>query len=166
MFNVLYALKDQKSCLEQLSRVAKDNAVLMIFDYTCSDESSESDLADLTGKPMRPIKSDSLHKCLKETGWEIIDEIDLSEKYINWYSDFLKSMEAKKSSLLEEFTEEAYDTVKNVFGNILKELNEKKLGGKVYFSSYNKFDSISKNNETVGGDGSNNNLTSRLHSRL
>lgn len=133
-FNVFYAVRDQQNCLQTLAKLAKNNALLVIFDYTLLNLSKHHGLTDLVGNEMQPIIPSQLRLWLAEAGWKIIEEVDLSLKFKDWYKNFLVKMETNQKELLEEFSQDAFDKVKNTFSNLLKLLEEKTIGGTVIYA--------------------------------
>lgn len=138
MLNVFYTFINQREILEKLGEVAKKNAILIIFDYNYHDESEKSnvELKDLELKPMYPICLTNVKGWLKEAGWELIEIVDISDKYKNWYSKFLKNLNNNKVSLLEEFTEDAFNKVSYTFSSLIKNIKNNKIGGCIVYARY------------------------------
>jgi len=135
LFNVFYALKErQRESLHHLAKIAKPGAILVIFDYTHRNLDKPHGLIDLAGTPMAPIVPGLLHKWLEETGWEIVEETDLSPQFKQWYSDFLIKFENKREELLQQFTQEAFDKVYDTFSQLLKQLNAEIIGGTAVYA--------------------------------
>lgn len=132
MFNVLYAIEDKKELLEELFKVAKPGAVLALFDYT-TEESSLS-LRDLADKPMYPLVLKDLKKSLSESGWEILEVVDLSPQFLTWYEELLNKMEKEEATLSDRFSNEDRRKVKNTFTTIYQWLRTSLLGGAVIYA--------------------------------
>jgi ubiquinone/menaquinone biosynthesis C-methylase UbiE len=136
LFNVFYNLDEQKKSLQQLANIAKPEAILIIFDYTVLNSEKIAKMTDLAGKQMQPLRSDRIKEWLNTSGWEIVKEINVSSKYIDWYREFINKLILKKQELLQEFTEETFNKILDVFQAILHELNEKNLGGTILYSKH------------------------------
>jgi len=134
LFNVFYALPEQKEALATMKKVAKKNALLVIFDYTYPNKSKPSTLTDLNDKLMQPIQPNDLEDWLKETGWELIETTDLSGKFEEWYEVFLSKLVQDKEQILNEFTQEAYDKVYDTFSAIGENIQRRELGGNVFYA--------------------------------
>ena len=139
LFNVFYALPEQQKSLKKLSDIAKSGAILAIFDYTQANPNSIG-LKDLAGKSMNPIYLNDIKKWLKETGWELIEIVDISNKYNEWYSSLLKNLQSQKDNLLNEFTNETYEKVLSTFSFLSNKIKSKEMGGSIIYA---------KNHETV-----------------
>ena len=127
LFNVLYAIEDKVSALDQLARVSKPGAILMIFDYSVVDSSEP--MLDLAGKPMRPICMKKIKQQLQESGWEVLEMNDISSKFIVWYEQLLQKLEEKNQELKGHFLEEDIAKVSATYVHILHHLRRKTLGG-------------------------------------
>ncbi|OAI49592.1 hypothetical protein AYO45_02230 [Gammaproteobacteria bacterium SCGC AG-212-F23] len=149
LFNVFYAIPDQKICLKQLAAVAKPGALMVIFDYTlCSPEHIPSsphafsgdlqddkfNMKDLADKPMHPVNLQDLKNWLPATGWNLIEIVDLTSEYKRWYEDFLKLMIAHKDTLLKTFTEQSFTKVYETFSALLNALKTKKISGSIIYA--------------------------------
>jgi hypothetical protein len=138
MFNVFYAFPEQKESLKKLAEIAKPEAILTIFDYTQNNK-NRVELKDFSDKPMNLIYLNDLTSWLMETGWNLIEVTDISNKYRDWYANFLKNLEDNKTSLLEEFTEDAFDKVNLTFSFLLKKIQDKEIGGSIIYAKRDKF---------------------------
>ncbi len=136
LFNVFYALPDQLRSLQKLAGLAKPDAILAIFDYT-QTHSNNIQLKDLAEKKMNPIRIDDLKDWLKQTNWELIEVVDLSNKYEEWYSKSLETLKSQKDSLLQEFTEKTYDKVLSTFSFLSNKIKNKEMGGSMIYAKHN-----------------------------
>jgi SAM-dependent methyltransferase len=135
MFNVFYIFSNKDAVLKTLANIAKPNSLLIIFDYTQA-KGHKINLKDLAGKPMYPIYIDATVKSLNETGWELIEISDISDKYDKWYSDFLDRLKIEKEHLLKEFTEQSYDIVLTTFSFLLAGIKNREIGGGIIYARY------------------------------
>jgi ubiquinone/menaquinone biosynthesis C-methylase UbiE len=137
MFNVLYAVQNKKESLQCLANVAKENAILTIFDYVSANESLFT-LEDLAGKSIRPVVVKDLEIWLQEAGWELIELDDITFKYEEWYRGFLNKLNATRNSLLEKFTSEAINKVQDTFSFLLTSICKKQIGGAIISAKKSK----------------------------
>ncbi len=131
-FNVMYAIEDKKNTLKSLNAIAKPGATLMIFDYI--DKGNDFLLTDLAGNPMYPINLKAFQEDLIGSGWEMLEVIDLSDKYIIWYENLLDKLFQERVSLAQNFSKEDIERVEFTFNRILKWLKEASLGGILIFA--------------------------------
>lgn len=127
LFNVLYAIEDKVQALKQLAKVSKPGAILMIFDYSITDNNEP--ILDLVGKPMRPIDTKKIKRQLYESGWEVLETRDLSEMFIVWYEQLLQKLEEKKHEIKGNFLEQDIAKFSATYLHILHQLRNKSLGG-------------------------------------
>lgn len=137
LFNVFYALPEQQKILEKLARVSKTGAILAIFDYTQIISNSVA-LKDLADKTMNPIHIDSLKNWLKQTGWELIEIIDLSNQYDEWYTTLLEKLKSQKEDLLQEFSDQSYEKVLSTFSFLSSKIKNKEMGGSLIYAKLHK----------------------------
>ena len=126
-FNAFYAFPDQLQALKALKKVAAVSAELLLFDYVDYGGCRRED-EDLS-KIFYPIDFNVIDELLEEAGWEKTSVENLDKEYKRWYSDFLEKMKNKKTELIEEFGEDAYQYAYKNYVGLLKSIEEKKLGG-------------------------------------
>ncbi len=126
LFNVIYAIEDKKALLHELFKVAKPGAILALFDYTTE---VGVQLTDLAGKPMYPIILDQMMVDLVATGWEIVEVVDLTTRFLTWYGDSLRKIEG-----ISSFSEADISKVKSVFTMIYDRLGSSEFGGTVIYA--------------------------------
>ena len=131
LFNVMYAIEDKPLLLIKLSAVAKTGAILAIFDYTAKDGILE--LQDLAAKPMYPIALDSLPENLKISGWEVLEVVDLSQRYLTWYRNLLDKLLEERQTLSRQFSQADITRVQTTFSSLAERLENSSLGGVVIY---------------------------------
>ncbi len=138
-FSVLYALESssQQEIFHKLSRIAQPGAIIAISDYVLLDEDRHP-IVDFANKPMCPPSLTELKTWLNQSGWEIIGEFDLWDKYQRWYDLFLKRLDTLKESLLLEFESETISVVRDTFQTILNKINEKIWNGSLIYAQLKK----------------------------
>lgn len=139
LFSVLYAIKDKKQLLSELNKIAKPGAILLLFDYSLPMPSSQTTttplaIKDLSGKEIYPIQLNTISKDLKDTGWEIKEQKDLSENYKTWYKTLLSKLQSHKKELKLKFSEEDINKVEATFSYLLSQLEQGHLGGVVIYA--------------------------------
>ncbi|MBX9922836.1 MAG: class I SAM-dependent methyltransferase [Rhabdochlamydiaceae bacterium] len=132
MFNVLYAIPEKKELLESLFQIAKPEAILVLFDYTTQEE--ESQLVDLAGKPIYPMQLDKIQQDLNCIGWNVLEVIDLSFQFVQWYEKLLGKLEREQEELLRTFSSQDIEKVRSTFVSILSQIEGKKMGGCVIYA--------------------------------
>lgn len=133
LFNSAYAISDKRKLLEVLNKIANPNSILVIFDYQTKDEKALA-VKDFAGKPMYPIKLDSISQDLKETHWGLLETEDLSDEFINWYDQFLQKLYQQKAHLESKFSKEDIEQVNDSFSYFSSELKTSKMGGVVIYA--------------------------------
>jgi SAM-dependent methyltransferase len=128
LFNVAYAIKDKRALLKSLASISKPDGILVLFDYAQENE-SVSEIKDLANKPMYPISFSSIEQTLAETGWNVIETVNTTQQYIDWYTAFNNKLEAKVNELERKFSREDIAKVRKTFAHILYQLNNKELSG-------------------------------------
>lgn len=132
LFNVIYAIEDKETLLNQIYSVTKPGGVLVLFDYTSKD--GEFPFQDLSGKVMYPIALNSIQDQLKSSCWEILEVTDLSSQYIDWYKNLLIKISQEHEKLVQVFSEEDISRVTTTFNILLDWLKDFSLGGVVIYA--------------------------------
>lgn len=133
LFNVIYNFKDKLAILKNFACVAKEGAILAIYDIHVSQRKDEP-LWDLGGNPTYPMQLDSLREDLHASGWEIVEITDLSDQYVIWYRELLQRLSQEHSKLLEEFSEEVIKKVTTIIQPLLLGLENSSLGAAVVYA--------------------------------
>ncbi len=100
LFNVLYALDDQRRALGALARVARPAARLVILDYidrrlTEGDEAGQLSQGFLPNPP----KPAEIEDSLVDAGWQLESLVSIDERYERWYSQLVAKIEAKRGEI-------------------------------------------------------------------
>lgn len=126
MFSAAYAIENKKGLFEQIASVSQSGAILVLFDYASQDTLSVNDFA---GKPIHPLNLISIANDLHQTGWELREYQNLTDKFIEWYQEFLDKLDTQYVELEKRFTKEDIQTVHQTFSYFLTQLREKKMFG-------------------------------------
>lgn len=134
MLNSFYAFPDQKLALKLLSQITKPHGLLVIFEYTLKEDSQQSLMLDLAGITMKPIVINKFQEILSNSGWELINIINLNDKFEKWYTKFLDKLHKNKMTILNEFDEASFRKVEDAFLSILGRIKYGTLGGSIYYA--------------------------------
>lgn len=135
LLNVAYAIEDKQELFKNLSLVAKPGALLALFDYT--SQNSTLPVRDLADKLMYPMNLTKLKEDLSFSGWEMLETIDLSEQFKEWYRCLLHKLSKEQSKLELDFSKEDIARVNSTFKLLLKYLESGRLGGALIFARKN-----------------------------
>lgn len=132
LFNVMYAIEDKPTLLNQIHAITKRGGILVLFDYT--SKKGAFPLKDFSGKTIYPLALDVLPDQLKSSGWEILEVTDLSSKYIEWYEHLLNKISQEHEMLAQDFSDEDIARVVVTFHTMLQWLKDSTLGGAVIYA--------------------------------
>lgn len=130
MFDVAHAIEDKLSLLQRIKAVSKKSSLLAIIDYNLKDEDGEEKLADNSGIAIYALNLKKLTPLMKYIGWEIVEEVDVTDFYKSWYVSILEKINLSKDDLLSKgYSEEEITFIQDKFNFLLNMINEGKLGG-------------------------------------
>lgn len=127
MFNAFYAFLDHKAALEELKKLAKPHCQLIIFDYVKLGAFAKRVVVH------NPITLEKFAKDLNASGWRLINSVFLDTQYQKWYYRFLRKIIAKKKEIIAQFGSSAYDYVFKTYSELLADIENKQLGGAVFY---------------------------------
>jgi SAM-dependent methyltransferase len=135
LFNVLYALPDQRPALRSLASRAKANARLMVFDYVDLGRYQDDPVLDSEKPflPNPPMLAD-LSGLLKSAGWQMSSLVDLSDDYARWYAALVGKIEAKRDAIETLAGGEAFAHVRGLYSGLLSAITEGRLGGALIYA--------------------------------
>jgi len=141
-FNAFFCFKDQTNCLKQFSEVAEKNAELLIFDYSSPklflgkspfiDEKSESRSALL----FSPIELSTIETTLNQTQWQLMNIINLNDKYKLWYRSLISKMKSEKLELIERFGKTTFDDLYTGYMRLMELLDKGIVGGSIIHAKH------------------------------
>ena len=140
LLNVAYAIEDKEGLFKKLAKICVPEGILVIFDFFKS-ESGGVHLNDLSDQSMKFANLQVLQKILKESGWKILQEDNLSSESIDWYKKDIKTLQSIKNDLLKEFPQSSVLKTENVFSTIVNFLQNQTLSS---FVIYAQKETISK----------------------
>lgn len=134
MFNVVYAIKNKKLLVDNLSAISKKGAILAIFDYSVKLDpnnigSEEYVLKDFSGVGMHPVDPKALGEILETKGWRILEANDITDLYIKWYEEFMSSFSSQRNFLIKTYNEKDVEGIETLFNKLLQNLKKDELGG-------------------------------------
>lgn len=128
MYTVFYALRDQEKTLRSIYNITKDDAEIMIFDY--ADISGDKSIYNYQQEdPFIPVNLKKISIMAKNTGWGIRKIKELNQEYKRWYKDLLMKIKQVEPELKEVYGNLIYSTAIDTYGNILRNIELKKMGG-------------------------------------
>jgi len=124
LFNVFYAACDKNAAMMSFRRAAKQTGLLGIFDYVMykTDRGLPSVFLD-----QKPATSDELTEWMNGSSWKLIEHINLDDKYIEWYRNFLTRFE--DPALGKIYPPQVIADVRSKYAQLLDSLEQGILGG-------------------------------------
>ncbi|MBM3893661.1 class I SAM-dependent methyltransferase [Candidatus Dependentiae bacterium] len=133
LFNVAYAIKDKQTLLKALHTIAAPGSVLVVFDYTHRDTTQSHGLIDFAKQPMHPLISAVFAHTLEETGWQFVEQHDLTSYFITSYQALLAKIDEQRAHWETVSSPTVVATVEKTFSQILHLLQRDVLGGAVFY---------------------------------
>lgn len=124
LFNVFYAVPDKALGMSSFRKAAKPNSVIALFDYTYYKPDVALPEVMLNQKPPTPDEFESL---LTNANWTIEKNINLDDKYINWYRRFLERFD--EPALKSTYSLEIIEAVRKKYSDLLSALENGIMGG-------------------------------------
>jgi SAM-dependent methyltransferase len=133
LFNVLYlfAERDQLRCLQQLRRLADEQSLLVLFDYTAKTPNGRMSSAYRTH--WHPVDPTGFPAMSEAAGWDIEESVDYSDRYGKWYAAMLEKLHEKHDAIVELAGEEWFDAARCIYESHLAGIDSRRLGGGVYY---------------------------------
>jgi ubiquinone/menaquinone biosynthesis C-methylase UbiE len=130
LFSSFYAFPDQMGALREIRVLCNPGAHLLVFDYT---QTEGCQLPAALGIEIgRPIVPGTFPSMLKETGWDMIYEIYLTNHFVRWYANLLTRFERKRPEILALAGSEWYEFVTAWYGALHDALRTGLLGGAIF----------------------------------
>lgn len=138
IFSAFYAFSNQTAALQELGKISKKDALLVIYEYT--NLINDGKHYNYTGREKPsctsclPIKIDTFPKMLKSSGWELTDYINMDEITEKWYAELISKFDEKRSSLIKVFPKDIYEhSYKNYIG-IYNDFKKKVFGAGIFYA--------------------------------
>jgi SAM-dependent methyltransferase len=132
LFSAFYAFVDQMGALREIRALCNPGAQLLVFDYTRATDCRPPEA--LGGEIGSPIVLETFPSMLKQAGWDLISEIDLTGRFVEWYADLLSRFERKRPDILASAGAGWYDFVTGWYGGLHKALQTGLLGGAIFYA--------------------------------
>lgn len=130
LFNVLYAIDDQRRALRSLAGSAAPDAVLLLFDYLDLGDYHAGSVAEETKHLLpAPIKHSEVESTLKAAGWQLDRQRRIDADYRRWYEDLVAKIEAKRKAIEALAGAEVFAYVHGVYSDLLTQITAGHLGG-------------------------------------
>jgi SAM-dependent methyltransferase len=129
LFNSFYAVPNKDKAIKSLRTAAKPGALLCLFDYVTYDAEAPPLEGILAQKPATPDEFDAL---LSEAKWDVEDNVNLDQKYIEWYRKFLARFD--DVALKSAYPKETIELVREKYATLLAALKDGTLGGLLIFA--------------------------------
>jgi SAM-dependent methyltransferase len=126
-FNTYYAFPDQPAALRSLRKACRPGASLVLFDYSrIANQPLPVSLGDEIG---HPINLSRIEEELRESGWQLAEVNDISERYVLWYESLLSRLRANRSAIVAVAGEEMCQYVADWYGELYRGLAARTIGG-------------------------------------
>jgi SAM-dependent methyltransferase len=129
LFNAFYAVPDKHKAIKSLRAAAKSGALLCLFDYVTYDAEAPPLEGILAQKPSTPEEYDIL---LREATWHVESNINLDQKYVEWYQGFLNRF--NDVALKSAYPKETIELVRQKYSSLLAALEDGTMGGLLIFA--------------------------------
>ncbi|SRR5579883_93063 len=135
-FNAFFSFENQEKCLQELRKVANQNATLILFDYSSQNHFSEINLfydSKITHTPklFNPINLSKIENQLEQTEWKLKKLIDLTSQYELWYQTLMAKMQQQRTELVALFGQETFDDLYEGYRRLYVLIKDKVIGGVV-----------------------------------
>ncbi|AUR52798.1 class I SAM-dependent methyltransferase [Aquella oligotrophica] len=128
LFNAFYCIPDQKKALLEINKLLKFSGVLAISDYYDRRTSiSQHFLNPFATAMFKPLGVKIISDIKQQ--FNVLKELDISDYYAQWYSQFLKKMLDKRPIIIKKFGTKLFDEFFNKYDLMLEDILSKKLGG-------------------------------------
>lgn len=139
LFNAFYAFPDQARALREMHAVARDNATLMIFDYTGRNGSPHDtggwpSTGSDEGKPFShqgwsPLHPERFPDELRTAGWQVERIVDVTAEYVTWYRQLCGRIRARRERIEAGYGPEWYAYVLKTYEELLDAIENGMIGG-------------------------------------
>lgn len=135
LLNVLYLFgqRDQLRCLQQLRRLADEQSLLVLFDYTAKTPNGGSGTGSVYRNRWHPIDLAGFPAMSEAAGWSIAEFADYSDHFRRWYAAMLEKLHARHDAIVEIADEEWFEAARRIYQSHLDGIESGLLGGGVYY---------------------------------
>ena len=135
LFNSFFLFPNHTAALQTLKRIAKPGANLIVYAYVdygkyMEDPYMENDIALL----QNCVKHSQINKIFSDTGWQVTEQVDMDDKYIQWYSELMKKIATGREMYSRKYGAENYAVFERRYQHILDALIEKQLGARTIYA--------------------------------
>lgn len=132
MFNAYYCFKDQAGALRALSRIARPDTRMIIFDHVDRGGYQEAPLRD-AGEPFlpNPPRLTEMRERLTSTGWQAVAISEIHDAYIGWYTSLVGKIERSRDQITDLADQQGYDHVHALYQGLLNAALSNTLGAAI-----------------------------------
>jgi SAM-dependent methyltransferase len=124
LFNVFYTACDKPAAMMSFRKAARQTGLLGIFDYVMYKTDRRLPSVFLGQKP---ATFNELDGCMNASSWKLIKNVNLDDKYIEWYRNFLQRFE--DPSLSKVYPSQVIADVRSKYAELLDSIEQGILGG-------------------------------------
>jgi SAM-dependent methyltransferase len=130
LFTAFYAFPDQARALAQMRAAAADDALLVMFEYTCqaSDARLEALRAKRTGS-WQPLRLDRAPAMLAQAGWHVETTVDLTPQFDRWYGDLVGRILSAEDAIVEHAGRPWFEFAAAWYRELANAVHEGVVGG-------------------------------------
>ncbi|KPJ68096.1 MAG: hypothetical protein AMJ43_01445 [Coxiella sp. DG_40] len=141
LFSSFYSFANQLGALKELSKIASENAALVIFEYTdLSGGRSQQIQVDNKNLFSLPVDKSNFKNMLTMSNWKYVDSVNLDEESEKWYEELVKSFERKRKQIIEIFGIDVYQRGYDRYLEIYSAFKSKIMGASIFYARYSPGD--------------------------
>jgi len=136
IFSSFLVFNDQKTALENLRSIAKEDAQLVIFEYIDLMPVNQNFLVRKEPKnaAFLPLRLENLNEMLRETGWQNSQLTRMDNKFKQWYADLLARIQQVKDEFIKMHGEPEYKKILGRYKSFYDAFAAESLGGCVLYA--------------------------------
>lgn len=129
-FNFFHKIPDKVITLQRLKEISKKGAILAIVDYYKKDKTYKKELFNLLGNRMQMIELDEFTNILQILDWQLLEKIDLTDRYLIWCNKILEIMHEEWRALeAKGYRKDDIKAVIRNINNMINAIETNKIGG-------------------------------------
>lgn len=138
LFNALYTFKDQERALREVAKVAAQDAQLIIFDYSVSlsSDGARRFASEYKGSIWNPLELEAIASLLRNAGWNISHQVDISLDYRRWYAELLERIHSKEAKINQQAGRVWFEYVVEKYTRLYNAINQGDIGGVIIYANF------------------------------
>lgn len=130
MLGSAHAVSDPLVLLQKLKAISKSGALVAIMDYNLKSAKETDKIDTPSGEAIHALNTEKLTTMMGYIGLEVIETVDITQLYKNWYISVLSILNLSKNDLLTKgYSEAEIILIVDKFNFMLSMLEEGKIGG-------------------------------------